>query len=64
MPNLVNELNQLSSSNNDIIDSQNADDVIDNFIEFKYNNTVTTTKEPDYELHRPCFGYLSDEITK
>jgi hypothetical protein len=64
MQNVVNEFNQLSNSNYDSIDLQNTDDVVDNSIKFKYNNTVTAPKESYHELLRPRFGFLSDEIIK
>jgi hypothetical protein len=64
MKNSVQKLHQLSKYNSNPIATQIIDDIIDSFIDLKFNYTVTTTKEPDYALFRSRFGYLSDKIIK
>jgi oligoendopeptidase F len=57
-------LNQCESLYNYVSDSRDLEDVIENVINYKYNNASTTTNDIDYEPLSPPFGFVLIEIFK
>jgi hypothetical protein len=57
-------LNQCQSLYNYVPESRDLEDVIENVINCRYNNTSTTTSDIDYEALRPRFGLIPIDIIK